>query len=376
MHYYNIVKPSEVVDPGICYLPLERVLQNKFGGFTVGLSKKESYSYSIDYLTGVISSPFVFRFFRDLGKLDKKLYFENFQKWTTGINFFSERFCLNDQSYITVAFNEPLPSESKPEGYFDSCDHLLASMQHHNKGIFFSVSGDGLRYLGNETVSNLFKLLLAYDFKCTRIDVCCDCFDPNNTYVPHIQEMLSNLYYQVGWVPGSVGVTTNLSRNNVKRYQNFDNFRDKDFLKNFALEVAPGIYETVNFTWGRKDSTKCQFRLYDKWLEIATSPRFKGVSEKMLADVESNYWYRFEYEMHHQYADDIFRALAKDEVNVPGAFSFCAEDCFFPVILGSGKTRQACQMPSSEVWEDFIELSSFFGADGEVCKTINFVSLE
>ena len=331
--------------------------------------------YTIDYLSGVVPTPFVSRFFKSLAAVDRRLSFNRFQKWSTGINFYKERYCLNDQSYFIVGFNYRTLSEPIPEGYDDEIDHLLCTTrQGSNSGIFLSISGDGLRFLGDQSCKLLFKCLLGYQFKCTRIDLACDVYDPDNIYVPHLQEALSNVYYQRGFVPGEFSMTTNLSRapGNLRKFTNADHLRDKELLRKIGVEASPGCFDTVNFTWGRKDSTKCQFRLYDKWLEVATSPRLKAVADQMLADIPTNYWYRFEYEMHKQYAFDIFNSLASDEVSVPAAFAECAEDCFFPVLCGFGKTVDMCAQQHSDIWEDFIELASFYGA-GEVVRTIHFV---
>lgn len=335
--------------------------------------------YSIDYISGVVPTPFVTRFFKDLAMVDPvKLGFSCFQKWKTGLNFYKERWCLNDQSYFTLAYNEPGLNEDLPLDYDPSTDFLICSMQEgKNRGIYLSISGDGLRYLGDKTVGSLIKLLGGYGFKCTRIDFACDVYDPDNQYVPLLNQALSNVYCQRGFVPGEYSVTTNLSRatGNIKRFTNFDPFRDPELLKKIGQEIAPGCYETYNFTWGRKDSTKCQFRMYDKWLEVKTVKRLQAVADQIIADTPasvSNYWYRFEYEMHQLYANDLFYNLFNENTSVPGAFAWCAEDCFFPVLCGFGLNRDLCDQQSSDIWEDFIDLARQLGAH-EVVQTIHFV---
>lgn len=335
--------------------------------------------YSIDYISGVVPTPFVSRFFRDLGMLDPaKLSFSCFQKWNTGINFYKERYCLNNQGYFTVAYNEAEFGEDLPIGYNPSSDALLACMKEgKNRGIYLTISGDGLRYLGDDTVKVLIQMLAGYEFNCTRLDLCCDCYDPDNLYVPLLNSALSNVYCQRGFVPGEYSITTNLSRSpgNLKRFTNFDPFRDPELLQKIGQEIAPGCYETYNFTWGRKDSTKCQFRLYDKWLELKTIPRLKSVADQMINDTPAgitNYWYRFEYEMHKAYAADLFNNIANESTTVPGAFAWCAEDCFFPVLCGFGLTTDMSKQQSSDIWEDFIALARELG-DHEVVQTIHFV---
>lgn len=337
------------------------------------LSKND---YTIDYLSGIVPTPFVSRFFDALVAIDHRLGFNHFVRWSTGINFYNNRFCLNDQSYFVVAFNEPGYDESKPFDYLDTDTFLATMREGSNSGIYLSISGDGLRYIGNEVTEILFQYLYSMNFKCTRIDIACDVYDPDNPYVPHLQEALANVYFQRGFVPGEFSFTTNLSRaqGNIRKFSNVDNIRDKELLKKIGVEVSPNCFETINYTWGRKDSTKCQFRLYDKWLEVATSRRLKAVAEDMLSELPSNYWYRFEYEMHKQYAFDIFNALALGTVTVPGAFAQCAEDCFFPVLCGYGKLQEFSRMSRSDIWQDFIELAAFFGGgEGVISKTIHFV---
>ncbi len=335
--------------------------------------------YSIDYISGIVYTPFVTRFFKDLAMLDsEKLSFRCFKKWKTGLNFYKERWCLNDQSYFTLAYNEPSEHEDLPLGYDPSSDAIICSMQEgKNRGIYLSISGDGLRYLGDDTVKVLIQMLAGYDFNCTRLDLCCDCYDPDNKYVPLLDEALSNVYYQRGFVPGEFSITTNLSRTpgNLKRYTNYDPFRDHELLEKIGHLAATNCYETVNFTWGRKDSTKCQFRMYDKWLEVKSVPRLKSVADQMINDTPariSNYWYRFEYEMHQKYASDLFNSIAKEFTTVPGAFAWCAEDCFFPVFCGFGVNKRMCDQHNSDIWEDFIAFARALG-DSSIMRTIHFV---
>lgn len=335
--------------------------------------------YSLDYISGIVYTPFVSRFFKDLAMLDPAKLGQNcFKKWQTGFNFYKERFCLNDQAYFTLAYNEPLPDEPFPVDYDPSSDYLLASMKDgKNRGIFLSISGDGLRYLGDDTVKCLIQLLAGYEFNCTRIDLCCDLFDPDNIYVPHLLETLSNVYCQRGFVPGEFSVTTNMSRKpgNLRRFTNFDCYRDLELLKKIGVEISPNCYETTNFTWGRKDSSRCQFRIYDKWLEVKTVHRLKNVADEIIADTPaavSNYWYRMEYEMHKAYAADIFNSLASESTTVPGAFAFCAEDCFFPVLCGFGLTTNLSMQQASDIWEDFVAYARALG-DSEIIETIHFV---
>lgn len=336
--------------------------------------------YSIDYISGIVYTPFVTRFFKDLAMLDpEKLSFRCFKKWNTGLNFYKERWCLNDQSYFTLAYNEPMQYEELPIDYDIHTDTLLCSMQEgKNRGIYLSISGDGLRYLGDDTVKVLIQMLAGYEFKCTRLDLCCDVYDPDNQYVPLLNSALSNVYCQRGFVPGEYSVTTNLSRSpgNLKRYTNYDPFRDPELLQKIGQEIAPNCYETINFTWGRKDSTKCQFRMYDKWLEVKTVQRLKHVADQIIADTPasiSNYWYRFEYEMHQKYAFDLFNSIASEKTTVPGAFAWCAEDCFFPVLCGFGRNVDMCDQQSSDIWEAFVDYARSFG-DSDVVQTIHFVS--
>ncbi len=335
--------------------------------------------YSIDYISGIVYTPFVTRFFKDLAMLDpEKLSFRCFSKWKTGLNFYKERWCLNDQSYFTLAYNEPTQYEDLPIGYDIDKDAIICSMQEgKNRGIYLSISGDGLRYLGDDTVKVLIQMLAGYEFNCTRLDLCCDVYDPDNQYVPLLNMALSNVYFQRGFVPGEYSVTTNLSRNpgNLKRFTNFDPFRDPELKKKIGQESAPNCYETVNFTWGRKDSSKCQFRMYDKWLEVKTVDRLKHVADQIIADTPAgltDYWYRFEYEMHQKYAFDLFNSIASESTTVPGAFAWCAEDCFFPVLCGFGLTTDMNKQQASDIWEDFIALARELG-DSEVVQTIHFV---
>lgn len=337
-------------------------------------------TYSVDYISGIVYTPFVSRFFNDLATLShEKLAFTNFKLWSSGLNFYKIRFCLNDQSYFTVAYNEPLLNEPLPEGYDSSVDNLICSMaEGKNRGIFLSISGDGLRYLGDELVKLLFQLLSGYEFNCTRLDLCCDCYDPDNIYVPLLLKSLSNVYCQRGFVPGEFSVMSRLSHTpgNLRKYSNIDNLRDPDFLRSIgACEIAPNCFETINYTWGRKDSTKCQFRIYDKWLEVKTVPRLKAVADSIISDCAasvSNYWYRFEYEMHKVYANDLFHSLASESTSVPGAFAWCAENCFYPVLMGTSKTLDLCAQQKSDVWFDFIDFARRLG-DSDVVRNIYFV---
>ena len=337
----------------------------------------ETPVYSIDFISGRLLSPFVSRFFADLALIDPRLDFSCFKKWASGIYNFSDRYCLNDSGYFTVAFNPRFESEPLPDDLNDTFhvpDQMLASMTHRNNGIWVSVSGDGIRYMGNDTFTKFLDVLAKYNFKCNRLDVCCDLFDPDNPYVPLTLEALHNYYYDHGYVPNEVNCKSWLKRCSLSRYSNLDTYRSPELLSKIGTPAPdPGKYETINFVWGRKDSSGCRFRIYDKWLEVKTVPRLAAVADQILADVPADYWYRFEYELHYDNANQMFWQLIDRSSDPASIFGFCAYKFFSPVVSDRACFQYFSQLPIHDVWECFIDLARSASESGQLAEKIYFV---
>ena len=299
--------------------------------------------FNIDWLHGSMPGLLnIQKFLYELEALDPdKLNIKRWAKWSRGLYNYSTRLCLNDKATINVAWVQD-----------DNHVSYYAVDTGFNPGCFVSISGDGIRYLGSELLAKVMKLLFNYGFRCSRIDINCDIFDKTNDVIPMYLEAIDNY-----------------------RRRNFGNgdpvmmccgSKKINFVSYYDLSRS---VEVLNVTMGNKASDRCMFRIYDKYYEI-TNGRLSSLSDEMLKDIPSDYWYRIEFEVHKKYAEGLFNDFVLGKCTVAQAFVACCR--FYRVIESRYVTKLdnclSTQGPEFEVWSKFLQVCSMIQNEYLVVK--------
>ena len=118
------------------------------------IASNSKYRFGMDWLNGVLPIQDVHELFNILGTFSSKLRFERWEEVPTGKYNYKRRFCLDGKASIQLMYN-PISDEE----YFQAC-HNLENLPGYNNNsyVFFSISGDGIRYLnsigGSQTALN------------------------------------------------------------------------------------------------------------------------------------------------------------------------------------------------------------------------------
>lgn len=316
---------------------------------------KRFYKFGMDWLNGVLPVTDVSEVFKMLEVFSGRLRFERWQLVNSGKYNYSRRYCLDGGAMIQLMYNpvsdEQCMTACEPDEWVNGVPVLAEKKEgiHHNPYVFFSISGDGIRYLnslGGE-VSALNKLLFYFyrhGFKTSRFDVYCDILDCNNAIVQCITEAFS--YARCEQV-GKPFIKTNFRRTN-------NNF------KQYSLVDENGT-KWYNSQLGNHGSNMGMFRCYNKLLEM-TDGRLADISEEVFKDYDvSDYWYRLEYEVHKDYAAQCFNSLMQNAENCNSPL--CFEDIFYSVFcrfFSISIANTAWQLVDgsakcSTVWNEFSE---------------------
>lgn len=212
-------------------------------------------------------------------------------------------------------------------------------------GIFFDihivVTGSGLRFLGNDGACRLMSFFadktfvpsvdpiprFRWDFKPTRIDVCCDIFKDNG-FIDTVQDAFLCEYNH-----GCFG----------DDYKGENRFTCPSKVSTLCCHMQKG---SNNWTWGSRGSSNFYFRLYDKALEqeIKNGP-LKGRHE---------YWWRFEYECRFMACLNVALQLIYGN-SVGSAFTYCLDN-YLVMVEDRYDNHNKSANPVSECWIDFYSL--------------------
>ena len=301
---------------------------------------KKLYKFGMDWLNGVLPVSDVMSVFEMLEKFSSKLRFDRWTLLNSGRYNYARRYALDGKMTIQLMYN---PVSDK-QGF-------TADMNHNNSGIFFSISGDGIRYLHSlgGDVSALNKLLFYFyrnSFKASRFDTYCDILDDKNEIVPLIQEAFE---YVGNEQIGKPAISTYLRRTDKSALR-------KNFRSDRLFEDDGSVF--YNCTLGHHGSTVGMFRCYNKRVEVADGRLSEMSSEVFKSYDVDDYWYRLEYEMHKENASACFNALMSraEEENSP----LCFEDIFnsvyervFTIHIPTGFGRSVSRQPVSDIWASF-----------------------
>lgn len=301
---------------------------------------KKLYKFGMDWLNGVLPVSDVHSVFEMLEKFSSKLRFDRWTLLNSGRYNYARRYALDGKMTIQLMYN-PISEE---QGF-------TADMNHNNSGIFFSISGDGIRYLHSlgGDVSALNKLLFYFyrnSFKASRFDTYCDILDDKNEIVPLIQEAFE---YVGNEQIGKPAISTYLRRTDKSALR-------KNFRSDRLFEDDGSVF--YNCTLGHHGSTVGMFRCYNKRVEVADGRLSEMSSDVFKSYDVDDYWYRLEYEMHKENAAACFNALMSraEAENSP----LCFEDIFnsvyervFTIHIPTGFGRSVSRQPVSDVWASF-----------------------
>ena len=313
----------------------------------------KNYKFGMDWLNGVLPVEDVSKVFEMLAMFSSKLRFERWELVNSGKYNYRRRYCLDGGASIQLMYNPVSDDDSftacRPDVWIGGSPVSSEPVPgtHHNPYIFFSISGDGIRYLnslGGE-VSALNKLLFYFyrnGFKCSRFDVYCDILDKDNEIIPLLTEAFS--YFGQEQV-GKPFLSTNIRRNR-KNVSMFRGLNDDGS-------------EFWNCTLGSHGNTSGMFRSYNKLVEVSDGRLFDFSSAIFDSYGVSDYWYRLEYEMHKDNAAGCFNTLMEkaESCNSPLCFEdifFCVFNKLFSVSYASTLSKfQHANYTDVPVWSEF-----------------------
>ena len=305
------------------------------------------YKFGMDWLNGVLPVYDVSEVFNTLAAFSSKLRFDRWELVNSGKYNYARRYCLDGKASIQFMYNPVSDEEAFTACVKDDSPEASNIRTHNNPYVFFSISGDGIRYLhslGGEQ-SALNKLLHYFyrnGFKASRFDVYCDILDSSNDVVPLIQKAFK--YFRFPQV-GKPTLSTNVQR----LEKNCDVRRHYD--------SKGKVY--YNCTLGNHGTRFGMFRCYNK-LEEVLNGRLAEFSDVILKDYGvKDYWYRLEYELHKENAAACFNACLANAENENSPLSFesifasALERIFSIVYLDKLVSSKNLSSLSCVVWDNF-----------------------
>ncbi len=301
---------------------------------------EKNYKFGMDWLNGVLPLTEVDEVFDMLESFSSKLKKDRWKLMSKGKYNYQVRYCLDDKGFIQLMYNTD---------YYDADGNpgltALNPDESNNPYIFFSISGDGIRYLasigGEMTALNkLLCYFYANGFKATRFDVYCDILDKRNEIVPLLKKSFDYFIHpRVSYPTLTTGF--HRDRKNIQIRYSYD-----DDGKRF-----------YNLQLGHHGSLFGMFRCYNKLIEVQDG-RLAGFSSEILKQYGvSDYWYRLEYEIH-EHAAACFNAAMQEscennQLSVRSIFCVAAEKMFSPVTV-KGLGMKLADSDKCVIWLDFL----------------------
>lgn len=318
------------------------------------------FSFTYDWFTGIYDCDNVAHFLEGLVDIDERFSLDNFFVHKFGLFNYSFRIMLAGMPSISFAWNPdsdafsdtllyfsnvPKIDKSSGEVFVDGRSVSTYTKSVQNPGLFISISGDGLRFLGDDTVKKLFEYFYDFGVRCTRLDIACDIKDRDNYIVPMLHEAFSNAcQYNIGdlVLHAPHHQHTKFSTTLVARMQ-------YDYLRR---------QQVTNWQLGDHGSNFGMFRMYDKYFEISVG-RHSDRAKEMLNGID--YWERLECELHHTAANQLFIAISDGGVSrdttesLPIKLAFAsAFSSLIRVARGKSAGYHRSQFPSDEQFEEFL----------------------
>jgi len=105
---------------------------------------EKNYKFGMDWLNGVLPLTEVDEVFDALASFSSKLRKERWQLASTGKYNYKARYMLDNKPFIQLMFNPAYYTSDDLPGSF-----AMSPDESNNPHIFFSISGDGIRYLSS-----------------------------------------------------------------------------------------------------------------------------------------------------------------------------------------------------------------------------------
>lgn len=301
--------------------------------------KDNNYRFGVDWINGILPLSDVRAFFQFLQKLSPKLAPDMWVRQSQGKYNYANRYCLGADQTVQFMYNSPNNDFGVLEKMPGGC----------NYGIFITISGDGIRKLSSihpHIIPRLFQFLYKNEFRCTRFDVYCDILDKNNVGVKSLREAF---YYFVNPRCNKTTLKTNFNRKpeNVKRLPEQD-FNGERYM---------------NFRLGNHGSQAGMFRCYNKLDETWRKHTHEEFAEIVQNYGVKDYWYRMEYELHGDKAEQIFNAclLTYNDKNLSFDFGgLWFETCkmLFTVVQCTKKCTTIKKLDITDDWNSFLSTIS------------------
>lgn len=250
------------------------------------------------------------------------------------------RFCYNIRSLYQQSGDETYRKDDEYRDP-DNTGLIPSKGENNNAYVFLQVSGDAIRMLQKfGLIHDLFTFLHAFKFRCTRFDVNCDIFSPDNEVVDLIGEASEYFVNPVRGKPTFRSRYFRRQNKTIRVQQNYDAVLD---------------CMTKNVTIGNHGSMTGMFRCYNKRLEVFETKKAEVALELWRSHGEPEYWFRLEYELHKASAENIFNAYMNDgKFNNISAF-LTAYNMFFEIVnCTCFSSLQYC--PIVSFWADFNDL--------------------
>lgn len=309
----------------------------------------QNFECSIDWLNLIIESTSLVSLFNDLSCLDNTLSFDCFTITDRGTYNYSKT-AIHNIAPIRIAWN---PSD---DDSFSACD---PSESQFNPFIFISISGDGLRYLNNHgTLKDILLYFSKFNPRASRLDVALDLYK-DDPVVGLLQTAVRNA---VNLTMGEPTLKTKLNRTKPDNFLLFE-YTDPDLIS------SDNDGRFYNVTIGNHASSFGMFRMYNKLFEVKYG-RLSSFADDVLQHkgiARDGYWWRLEYELHKERANQLFHSLLSSLETSDDCFisAFCsvASTMFTPIDFTQ---TQLPKCPTNDIWVVFLE---------RISQSINFVEL-
>lgn len=294
------------------------------------LSFLENVRFGVDWFNVMVQSSDVIGFIKFFSYFNEDLNIENWTISNSQIGF-KRSLHFQGKNIIRISYNPTIDNEWVAN--MDDSSNL-------NKGILFSISGDGCRYLSScGILSEFFNYLNNFEYRCTRLDLYMDIFDSDN-------ELVSLLYNSF-----NSRVYGDYSGFNVSSKMQFDR---EGNVKIIPVRDPFSRQKTYNIQVGNHGSNFGMFRCYNKLAELC-----QGRLQKQFNEIAQGrtYWYRLEYELHKGNAQKFFKMLMLGPLSferlLPHVYSKVASE-MFRIVSISEKLQTIRSADTSSFWEEFL----------------------
>lgn len=310
----------------------------------------KSYEACIDWLNVIVRTTAPKLLLKNLSEIDSHLDFDCFTCFPDRGTYNYSFTLIHNVCPLRIAWNPVSDYLHCPGDDFIACDQG----ESNNPFVFISFSGDALRYFNNRGhLAEIFKLFGDYGCSSSRLDVALDLFEES----PVVGLLEEAVRYTVNFQKGKPTLKTKLNRTKPDNFLLYE-YSDPDTSESF-----------YNIQIGNHSSSFGMFRCYNKLFEVKYG-RLKEFSDQILSShnlSRNGYWWRLEYELHKDRADQLFQLLLSDlqtsDDCFMSAFLSVSTTMFTPVVL---EDMTITRNDTCEEWVEFIE---------ELSKTIHFVQL-